>query len=67
MACPHVSGSGGQLMANGYTNAEARQRLKDTAENIGLGSNEQGSDLLDTAAALGLDSSDDGTGNGPNC
>ena len=54
-------------MANGYTNAEARQRLKDTAENIGLGSNEQGSDLLDTAAALGLDSSDDGTGNGPNC
>ena len=24
MACPHVSGAGGQLMANGYTNTEAR-------------------------------------------
>ncbi|WP_323192828.1 S8 family peptidase [Halostella sp. PRR32] len=59
MACPHVAGAGGQLMANGYTNDEARQRLRDTAEDIGLGDNEQGAGLLDVAAALGLDSSDD--------
>ncbi|WP_435064741.1 S8 family peptidase [Halobaculum sp. EA56] len=58
MACPHVSGAGAQLMANGYTNTEARSRLKSTAEDIGLGDSEQGSGLLDTAAALGYDSSD---------
>jgi len=52
MACPHVSGAGGQLMANGYTNTEARQQLKDTAEDLGLGSNEQGAGLLDVEAAL---------------
>jgi subtilisin len=62
MACPHVSGAGGQLMANGYTNTEARDRLKATAEDLGLASNEQGSGLLDVAAALGHGSSDDGTG-----
>jgi subtilisin len=58
MACPHVSGAAGQLMANGYTNTEARSRLKNTAEDIGLASNESGAGLLDVAAALGLDSSD---------
>lgn len=67
MACPHVSGAGAQLMANGYTNADARKQLKDTAENIGLASNESGAGLLDTAAAFGLSSSDDGAGTGPNC
>jgi len=67
MACPHVSGAGAQLMANGYSNTEARQRLRDTAENVGLSDDESGAGLLDVAAALGLDSSDDGTGNGPNC
>jgi subtilisin len=61
MACPHVSGAGAQLMANGYTNTEARQQLKDTAEDIGLGDNEQGAGLLDVAEALGLD--DGGGGN----
>ena len=59
MACPHVSGAGGQLMANGYTNTEARDRLASTAEDISLSSNEQGNGLLDVAAALGLDSSGD--------
>ncbi|UIO99105.1 S8 family peptidase [Halobaculum sp. CBA1158] len=59
MACPHVAGAAGQLMANGYTNSEARARLTDTAEDIGLASNEQGAGLLDTAAALGYDSGDD--------
>ena len=58
MACPHVAGAGAQLMANGATNTEARQQLKDTAEDIGLATNEQGAGLLDAAAALGLDSSD---------
>ncbi len=57
MACPHVAGAAGQLMANGYTNSETRSQLKSTAENIGLASNESGSGLLDVAAALGLDSS----------
>ncbi|PSQ49781.1 hypothetical protein BRD15_02860 [Halobacteriales archaeon SW_6_65_15] len=65
MATPHVSGAGGQLMANGYSNTEARSRLQNTAEDIGLASNEQGHGLLDAAAALGYDSSDDlGDGGG---
>lgn len=59
MACPHVAGAAGQLMANGDTNVQARDRLTDTAESIGLSSNESGAGLLDVAAALGLDSSDD--------
>jgi subtilisin len=58
MACPHVSGAAGQLMANGFTNDEARQQLKSTAEDIGLSANESGAGLLDVAAALGFDSSD---------
>ncbi len=58
MACPHVAGAAGQLMANGYTNSEARDQLTSTAENIGLASNESGAGLLDVAASLGLDSSD---------
>jgi subtilisin family serine protease len=52
MACPHVSGAGGQLMANGLTNTEARTRLQDTAEDIGLASNEQGYGLLDAENAV---------------
>jgi subtilisin len=59
MACPHVSGAGGILMANGYTNTEARDQLNSTAEDIGLGSNEQGSGLLDVEAAVGGSSSTD--------
>jgi len=57
MACPHVSGAGGQLMDNGYTNGGARSQLKETAEDIGLSDSESGAGLLDVAAALGLDSS----------
>jgi subtilisin len=52
MACPHVSGTGGHLMANGYTNTEARQQLTDTAEDLGLSSDEQGAGLLDAEAAV---------------
>lgn len=59
MACPHVSGAAGQLMANGDSNTEARNQLNPTAEDIGLSGNEQGNGLLDVAAALGYDSSDD--------
>jgi subtilisin len=59
MACPHVAGGAGQLMANGSSASDARSQLKSTAENIGLSDNESGSGLLDVAAALGLDSSDD--------
>ena len=46
-------------MANGYGNTEARDRLTSTAEDIGLGDEEQGNGLVDVAAALGLESSDD--------
>ncbi|USZ67916.1 S8 family peptidase [Halorussus salilacus] len=58
MACPHVSGAAGLLRANGYGPGDTRSRLQNTAEDIGLGSNEQGYGLLDVAAALGYDSSD---------
>ena len=58
MATPHVAGTAGQLMANGYTNSDVRSQLKSTAEDIGLASNESGAGLLDTAAALGLSSTD---------
>lgn len=64
MACPHVSGAGAQLMANGHSNTEARGRLNDTAEDISLSSSQQGNGLVDVAAALGLDSSDDLDGGG---
>jgi len=59
MSAPHVTGGGAQLMANGSSNTEARDQLKNTAEDIGLGDNEQGAGLLDVAASLGLDSSND--------
>ncbi|MGA9399637.1 S8 family peptidase [Haladaptatus sp.] len=58
MATPHVAGTAGQLMANGASNTQARDTIKQTAEDIGLSSNESGAGLLDTATALGLDSSD---------
>jgi len=51
MACPHVSGAAGMLMANGRSNAEARDRLATTAEDVGLTTNEQGDGLLDVGAA----------------
>lgn len=54
MASPHVAGAAGQLVANGYTNEEARSRLNSTAEDVGLSANEQGNGLLDVPAALGL-------------
>jgi subtilisin len=64
MATPHVAGAGGQLMADGYANTDARQQLKDTAEDLGLASNEQGAGLLDVEAALG---GSDGSNSSPSC
>ena len=60
MACPHVSGAGGLLMAAGYSSTEARTRLSEHAEDIGLDASEQGSGLLDVEAALGGDGSGGG-------
>ncbi|MFC7080086.1 S8 family serine peptidase [Halorussus caseinilyticus] len=59
MATAHASGVLALLMGAGYTNTGARTRLRDTAEDLGLPSDEQGYGLVDAAAALGLDSSDD--------
>ncbi|MFC4450374.1 S8 family serine peptidase [Halorussus aquaticus] len=59
MATPHVAGVAGQLASNGTTGSDIRTQLKNTAENVGLASNESGAGLLDAAAALGYDSSDD--------
>ena len=55
MAAPHVSGVGALLMAKGLTNEEARRRLGQTAEDLGLPSRKQGEGLVDAAAALGVD------------
>lgn len=59
MACPHVAGAVGQLMANGYSNSDARQRLKDTADDVCMCAEDQGAGRLNVAAALGLESSSD--------
>ena len=67
MAAPHVTGAAAQLMANGYSNTEAREQLLDAAEDIGEDGDEQGDGLVDVAAALGYDSDDDGTGDGTSC
>lgn len=55
MACPHVSGVGGLLMSpdgDSLSNIEARQRLHNTAEDIGLDDTEQGYGLVDAEAAV---------------
>ncbi|MFC6991937.1 S8 family serine peptidase [Haladaptatus sp. GCM10025707] len=59
MACPHVSGAAGQLMAQGQSASQARNTLLSTAEDIGLSANESGAGLVDVAAALGHNSGDD--------
>lgn len=58
MATAHVAGAAAQVTAAGYSNTDARQRLRDTAEDLGLSSDEQGYGLVDVAAALGLNSAD---------
>jgi subtilisin len=54
MASPHVAGTGAQLLDNGFTVADVRERLTATAEDLGLPADQQGSGLVDTATALGL-------------
>jgi subtilisin len=67
MASPHVSGALAQLFADGYTPTEARERLLETAEDLGHPETDQGAGLVDVAAALGYDSGEDGTGDGVSC
>ena len=62
MACPHVSGLGGLLAAEGQDAETARETVGESAESIDLDDTESGAGLLDVAAAVGLDSEDDGTG-----
>ncbi|MFC4549094.1 MULTISPECIES: S8 family peptidase [Halorussus] len=64
MAAPHVSGVGALLMADGYSHEEARERLRETAEDLDAPAERQGAGLVDAAAALDLDSDDDGVGRG---
>jgi len=54
MASPHVAGGAAQLVADGYAPGEARQRLKETATDVGLEDAESGAGRMDVAAALGL-------------
>jgi subtilisin len=51
-ACPHVSGTGALLMAEEYSNVDARQQLRDTAEDLGLSSSKQGHGLVDAEKAV---------------
>ncbi|MWG34555.1 S8 family peptidase [Halomarina oriensis] len=67
MASPHVAGGVAQLLAAGTSPEEVRDRLLDSAEDIGNAEDEQGAGLLDVAAALDYDSDDDGTGDGTGC
>ena len=51
MATPHVAGGAAAVMAQGYSNGGARHRLKSTADNIGLSSNQQGAGRLNVGDA----------------
>jgi subtilisin len=67
MAAPHVAGGAALLVGAGHAPLDARDRLLETAENLGMTGDEQGAGLVDVAAALGYDSADDGTGDGTRC
>ncbi|MFC6837251.1 S8 family peptidase [Halomarina ordinaria] len=55
MASPHVTGAAALLLGEGYSNEEARRRLRESARDLGLDESEQGNGLVDVAAALDLD------------
>ena len=55
-AAPHVAGAGALLMSDaGLSNVEARERLRETAVDVGLREEEQGAGRLDVSAALGVE------------
>jgi len=56
MACPHVAGVAALAWAG--SNEDVRNRLRVTAEDIGLSSYEQGYGLVDAAAAAGIEEAD---------
>ena len=59
MACPHVAGAAGILMADqGYSNAGAQDQLEATADDICLCEEDQGAGRLNVAAAVGLENPD---------
>ncbi|EMA39122.1 S8 family peptidase [Halobiforma nitratireducens] len=60
MAAPHVTGATATLLADGYTPTDARERLLETAEDLGMADTDQGAGLVDVAAAHGYES-DGGT------
>jgi serine protease len=66
MATPVTSGVAGLTLAkwSSLTNSELRAHLKNTAEDIGLSSDQQGSGQADAYAAVTTDPSGDGGGGG---
>lgn len=52
MATPHVAGAAALLMAQGLSAEETRQKLRETAEDLGLRENESGSGLLNVDKAV---------------
>ncbi|RYJ08122.1 serine protease [Halogeometricum borinquense] len=60
MATPHVAGAAAILMSTGISNEEARKRLTEAAEDIGLDEDEGGAGLLNVDAAIS--DGDDGGG-----
>ena len=51
-AAPHVAGVGALVMAEGLTASQARSRMQNTAEDIGLSPEEQGYGLVNAADAV---------------